>query len=66
MENSGEFGLVNISQDTYYLLKGNPVLAFEFRGNIEAKGKSEMQMYYVNYPNFIHKLLELIHLQPAS
>ena len=48
MESSGEVGKVNISQDTYKLLKDDPQFAFESRGKIEAKGKGEMEMYFVS------------------
>jgi class 3 adenylate cyclase len=47
MESSGEVGKVNISQATYELLKDDPDFAFESRGKIEAKGKGEMEMYFV-------------------
>jgi class 3 adenylate cyclase/Tfp pilus assembly protein PilF len=48
MESSGEAGKVNISQTTYALIKDNPDFAFESRGKIEAKGKGEIEMYFVN------------------
>ncbi|MFT7613761.1 MAG: adenylate cyclase [Parvicellaceae bacterium] len=48
MESSGEVGKVNISEATYDLLKADPEFAFENRGKIEAKGKGEMEMYFVN------------------
>lgn len=57
MESSGEVGLVNISSTTYAILKdvkevkdGNEVPAFTFtpRGMVEAKGKEELEMYFVN------------------
>lgn len=47
MESSGEVGKVNISQTTYDLLKDQPEFNFESRGKIEAKGKGEMEMYFV-------------------
>ena len=47
IENSGEAGKVNISQATYKLLKADPQFAFENRGKIEAKGKGEMEMWFV-------------------
>ena len=45
LESSGEIGKVNISQSTYELVKGH----FEctHRGKITAKGKGEIDMYYV-------------------
>lgn len=48
MESTGEVGQVNISQDTYEFLKSDPDFAFESRGKIEAKGKGEMEMYFVS------------------
>ncbi len=50
MESSGEVGKVNISQATYELLKDDPQFAFECRGKIKAKGKGEMEMYFVSSP----------------
>ncbi len=47
MESSGEVGKVNISQTTYELINESPNLVFENRGEIQAKGKGEMQMYFV-------------------
>ncbi|MCF8371195.1 MAG: tetratricopeptide repeat protein [Bacteroidales bacterium] len=59
MESSGEVGKVNISQATYQLLtdneppalslsKGSAEFTFEKRGKIEAKGKGEMEMWFVS------------------
>jgi len=47
MESSGAIGKVNISQSTHDLLKDNPDYAFEYRGKIQAKGKGEIEMYFV-------------------
>jgi adenylate cyclase len=47
MESSGEVGKVNISESTYELLKNEIDFAFENRGKIAAKGKGEVQMYFV-------------------
>ena len=47
MESSGAIGKVNISEVTYDLLKNDPDLDFVSRGKIEAKGKGEMEMYFV-------------------
>jgi adenylate cyclase len=47
MESNGNVEKVNISQDTYELLKGDPSFTFEHRGKIEAKGKGEVDMYFV-------------------
>ena len=48
MESSGEVGQVNISESTYSLVKDELGLAFTPRGKVEAKGKGEMQMYFVS------------------
>jgi len=48
MESSGEVGQVNISQTTYELVKGNSEFGFTSRGKVEAKGKGEMEMYFVH------------------
>jgi len=48
MESSGAVGKVNISENTYDLLKDDPQLSFESRGKIEAKGKGKIEMYFVS------------------
>ncbi|MBK8228039.1 MAG: tetratricopeptide repeat protein [Flavobacteriales bacterium] len=54
MESSGEVGQVNISEATYALVKdasasrGNPAFTFTPRGRVQAKGKGEMEMYFVH------------------
>lgn len=47
MESSGEVGQVNISDATYALVKAEQGLSFTPRGKVYAKGKGEMEMYYV-------------------
>ncbi len=47
MESSGEVGQVNISERTYELVKSQPDLTFSPRGKVQAKGKGEMEMYFV-------------------
>jgi adenylate cyclase len=47
MESSGEVGQVNISEATYELVNDNSDFSFTSRGKIEAKGKGEMEMYFV-------------------
>ena len=49
MESSGEVGKVNISGSTYAEVKDAPGLAFTSRGKVEAKGKGELEMFYVTY-----------------
>ena len=48
MEQSGEPGRVNISEDTYALVKAQ--FACTHRGKIAAKNKGEVDMYYVDAP----------------
>ena len=48
MESSGEPGKVNISGTTYELVKDK--FTCEFRGEVEAKGKGKVKMYFVNSP----------------
>ena len=48
MESSGEVGKVNISETTYELLKDNSYFSFESRGKVDAKGKGEVEMYFVS------------------
>ncbi len=47
MESSGGVGKVNISEATYTVLKNDADFIFENRGKIAAKGKGEMEMYFV-------------------
>ncbi|MBK9765278.1 MAG: tetratricopeptide repeat protein [Flavobacteriales bacterium] len=47
MESSGEIGKVNISSTTYGLIQGEPGLSFTSRGMVQAKGKGDLAMYYV-------------------
>jgi class 3 adenylate cyclase len=48
MESNSEVGKVNISQDTYLLVKDEKDLDFKYRGKIAAKGKGELEMYFVS------------------
>lgn len=47
MESSGEIGKVNISDATYQLLKEETDFSFTSRGKIQAKGKGEIEMWFV-------------------
>ncbi len=47
MESNGKVGKVNISKATYELLKNESEFAFESRGKIKAKGKGEIEMWFV-------------------
>ncbi len=48
IESSGEVGKVNISQSTYGWLNNDLDFTFESRGKIEAKGKGEIEMWFVS------------------
>jgi adenylate cyclase len=48
MESSGEFGQVNISEATYALVNNEVDLGFTPRGKVQAKGKGELEMYFVS------------------
>ena len=52
IEQNSESGRINISGNTYELVKDKFV--FEYRGKIEAKNKGEIDMYFVNSSN--HKV----------
>lgn len=45
MESSGEVGKVNVSETTYEIIKDQ--YSCEFRGEIEAKGKGKLRMFFV-------------------
>lgn len=47
MESSGMVGKVNLSEATYEHVKDNPAFVFTPRGRIAAKGKGDMEMYFV-------------------
>jgi hypothetical protein len=49
MESSGEAGQINISQATYDRINSN--YSCIFRGEIEAKNKGKVGMYFVNIPS---------------
>ena len=49
MESSGEAGKINISGDTYELVKDK--FSCTYRGKIEAKNKGEIDMYFVESSN---------------
>lgn len=46
MESSGKVGKVNISESTYRLVKDD--FNCEYRGEVEAKGKGKVKMYFVS------------------
>lgn len=48
MESSGEVGMVNISETTYEYVKD--YFTCVHRGKISAKGKGQMDMYFVKGP----------------
>ncbi len=47
MESSGEVGRVNITQETYKIIKDDTQFTFVARGKIHVKGKGEVEMYFV-------------------
>lgn len=49
MESSGEVGKVNISETTYQIIKD--IFVCQYRGEVEAKGKGKLGMYFVEHPN---------------
>lgn len=51
MESSGIAYKVNISSDTYAVVKDDPQFSFEDRGLISAKGKGKIHMYFVSRKN---------------
>ena len=58
MESSGEVGQVNISEATYALVREQAGRQFDFtpRGKVQAKGKGEMEMYFVEgKPAVVHR-----------
>ncbi|NUN08492.1 MAG: hypothetical protein HUU54_04875 [Ignavibacteriaceae bacterium] len=46
MESNSEPGRINVSSATYELVKDK--FSFEYRGKVSAKGKGEIDMYFVN------------------
>ena len=48
MESYGAAGRVNISNDTYELIKDDAEFTFESRGKVNVKGKGEMEMWFVS------------------
>lgn len=47
MESSGDIGKVNISKDTYDLIKDDSQFRFVSRGKIQVKSKGEIDMFFV-------------------
>jgi len=47
IESNGIVGKVNISESLYNLIKSEECFRFEYRGSIQAKGKGELKMYFV-------------------
>jgi len=48
MESNSEPGRINISETTYEIIKDN--YSCQFRGEIEAKNRGKLKMYFVDYP----------------
>ena len=51
METNGEVNKVNISNDTYEMVKNNAQFTFESRGKVAVKGKGQMEMWFVSKVN---------------
>ena len=49
MESSSDVGKVNVSENTYKLLKEYDMFELTSRGALEAKGKGKIEMYFVDY-----------------
>lgn len=47
MEANCEINRINISENTYLLLKEDPQFTFTERGTLPVKGKGEMKMWYL-------------------
>ena len=62
MESSGEVGQVNISGATFALVRaastppGRAAFTFTSRGKVQAKGKGEMEMYFVEAAGWIPRI----------
>lgn len=66
IESNGTVGKVNISESLYQLLQNSDKFVFEYRGNIHAKGKGNINMYYVERKyktNCISKGVELLQIE---
>lgn len=50
MESSGEIGKVNVSGTTYNLVKN--LFSCQYRGKVLAKGKGEIDMYFIERPHW--------------
>ncbi|MFT5823755.1 MAG: adenylate cyclase [Crocinitomix sp.] len=48
MESSGDIGKVNISKATYEYLRNDPDFTFESRGKVQAKGKGEIEIWFIH------------------
>ncbi|UFH52680.1 adenylate/guanylate cyclase domain-containing protein [Spirosoma sp. KNUC1025] len=47
IESNGQPGKVNVSETVFNLLKDNDSFSFDYRGKINAKGKGDIKMYFV-------------------
>jgi class 3 adenylate cyclase len=48
LESSGEVGKVNVSETIFNALRNDPEFLFHSRGKLAAKGKGEIEMYFVS------------------
>jgi len=51
LESSGEPGRVNVSEATYTAVQHDPSFSFSPRGLVSAKGKGEVVMWFVSFPD---------------
>ena len=50
-QSHGVVGKVNITNDTYKLIKDDAQFSFESRGKVVVKGKGEIEMWFVSLKN---------------
>jgi class 3 adenylate cyclase/ligand-binding sensor domain-containing protein/CheY-like chemotaxis protein len=62
MESTGEPGTVNISSATYERVKDETGLFFTPRGLVNAKGKGELEMYYVH----ARSIQDIVNAEPVK
>ena len=58
MESASEPGKINVSENTYQLIRDD--FECEFRGMIDVKNKGMMKMYFIKNPNPDTKLKEQV------
>ncbi|MCB9192052.1 MAG: tetratricopeptide repeat protein [Flavobacteriales bacterium] len=56
MESAGEVGKVNVSEATYQIVKDR--FEFDYRGEIEAKGKGKVKMYFAREKKVVVSMVD--------